>query len=63
MRTIKELELAALILRAKRQETREALGEFVLTQDESNLLAMQPLEYHRMVGLPERFCGMEMRVV
>lgn len=63
MRTVKELELAVLALRAKCQETKEALGVFVLTQNELDLLTMQPMEYHRMVGLPERFCGMELRVV
>lgn len=63
MRTVKELELEALVLRARRQDTKEPLGEFVLTQDEFSLLAMQPMEYHQMVGLPERFCGMGMRVV
>lgn len=63
MRTVKELELEALVLRAQRLENDEPLGVFVLTQKESDLLQMQPFDYQRLVGLPERFCEMAMRVV
>lgn len=63
MRTVKELELEALVLRAQRLENDEPLGVFVLTQKESDLLQMQPFEYQLLVGLPERFCEMAMRVV
>jgi len=63
MRTIKELELAALTLRARLLDEHKPLGNFVVTQEEMCLIRDQPLEYQMMTGLPDTFCGLKVLTV
>jgi len=63
MRTIEELERAALTLRAKLLEEGKPLDTFVITQEEACLLKMQPLPYQGMFGLPDMFCGLKVSYV
>lgn len=59
MRTIEELERAALTLRARLLEENKPLGDFVVTQEELCLIRMQPLTYQAAFGLPDMFCGLK----
>lgn len=63
MRTIEELERAALTLRNQLLEENKPLGTFVITQEEGLLLKMQPLPYQGMFGLPDMFCGLKVAQV
>lgn len=63
MRTIEELERAALTLRAQRLKEDKPLGVFTITMEESLLLKMQPLPYHGAMGLPDMFCGLKIHVI
>lgn len=63
MRTIKELEQAALTLRARvLNEGKEPLKSvFHVTADEYALIAMQPLPYVCSTPERDRFCGLELK--
>lgn len=63
MRTIEELERAALTLRSQLLKEDKPLGTFVITQEEGFLLKMQPLPYQDMFGLPDTFCGLKVSIV
>lgn len=65
MRTIKELEQAALTLRARvLNEGKDPLKSvFHVTEHEYSLIAMQPLNYACSTPERDRFCGLELKRV
>ena len=65
MRTIKELEQAALTLRATLlNEGKDPLeATFTVTHDERSLIMMEPFQSATVNHQQERFCGMKLLTV
>jgi hypothetical protein len=65
VRTVKELEQAALTLRARvLNESKDPLeAVFHVTEEEYALIAMQPLSYVCSTPERDRFCGLELKRV
>jgi len=65
LRTIKELELAALTLRARlRNEAKDPLeGVFHVTHDERCLIRMEPFSSVTVEHQHDRFCGLKLHVI
>jgi hypothetical protein len=65
MRTIKEIELAALTLRAKlRDEGKDPLeGVFHVTMEEWAVIMMEPFNSVTVGHVDERFCGLKLKII
>jgi hypothetical protein len=65
MRTITELELAALALRAKMlDEGKDPLeGVFHVTMEEWAVIMMEPFNSMTVGHVEERFCGLKLKVI